>query len=242
MVVLADTGTGKTAVLQSIAQHSYPLPTLLFELELPDTLMFERFMQMVHGKTGQEIYHQAKSSAVPSHAALDHIYTCSKSKMDTVEMERIINEAELKIGERPVVIGVDYIGLLSGMGRSRYERISDSIEQLKVLAKATNTIVIVASQVHRKGQNDEDPEVFLHDAKDSGSVENSAGLVVGGWRDKLDGSVLHLKVLKNTKGKSGLVVHCNFFGERMHISEKSKIDDADIPPPLPPVPEHVNED
>ena len=43
MVVMSDTGVGKTAILQNIAYHADVESVLLFELELPNTLCFERF-------------------------------------------------------------------------------------------------------------------------------------------------------------------------------------------------------
>ena len=61
-------------------------------------------------------------------------------------------------------------------------------------------------------------EPKLHDAKDSGSIENSAGLVLGAWRP--DHGTMLIKVLKNTKGKSGIVIECNFDGSTMQLTER----------------------
>ena len=69
--------------------------------------------------------------------------------------------------ERPRLVLVDYIGLVHGAGKSRYERVSSVAEDLKVIAKVTQTIIIIASQVGR----DEDPEIRLSSGKDSGSLE-----------------------------------------------------------------------
>ena len=44
VTVLAATAVGKTVCLQNIAIAAAPIPTLVFELELPSTLIFERFV------------------------------------------------------------------------------------------------------------------------------------------------------------------------------------------------------
>lgn len=218
IVVMADTGVGKTAILQNIAYHS-KLPTLMFELELPGTLMFERFVQLEAKLPGDDVAMLYKRGTPPPWR-MDHVFVCSESKMNPAEMERIINLSELKMGIRPAVVMVDYVGLLSAPGASRYERVSAAAEQMKVLAKSTDVVFIIASQVKR---GDELDEVSLHDAKDSGSVENSAGLVLGAWRED-DGSTLKIKILKNTKGRAGRIIDCNYDGEKMSITEKPRIE------------------
>ena len=249
-VVLADTGAGKTAFLQHVAIAASPIPTLIFEIELPGSLMFERFVQMERRMSGSEVFAAYKhGSAVEwqSSPHLHHIFVCPNSKMNPMEMERIINQSELKIGRRPGVVLVDYVGLMAGRGNSRYEKMSDVAEQLKVVAKSTNTVIMAASQVARRGDA---VEVSLHDAKDSGSIENSAGLVLGLWREEsnsphdeastkagrkwgdnkthVGGNIMKLKILKNTKGPSGQIITCQFEGRTMSIREQTG-QDAGIP-------------
>lgn len=221
VVVLADTGVGKTAILQNIAVRSPDTKILFFELELPGPLMFERFIQIETKYTGNEVFQEYEQgrSIKWENASLQHIYTCSLSRMNPMEMERIINESELKIGAKPAVVMVDYVGLLQGKGSSRYERISEIAEQLKIIAKSTNTVIVMASQIHRKGGDAN--EISLHDAKDSGSIENSSGLVLGCWR--IEREKLCIKILKNTKGISGKIIHCKFDGEHMRITEDKEL-------------------
>lgn len=219
VVVMADTGQGKTAILQNIAYHAR-LPTLIFELELPGTLLFERFVQLETEKYGRDIEDAYKEGTPPNWRLfnrLNHIYVCPKSRLMPDEMEKIINMAELKMGQRPALVCVDYVGLVAGVGTSRYERVSFVAESMKVMAKATDTVVVLASQISRKT---EDGEVYLHDAKDSGSIENSAGLVLGAWREGEGGPIMKIKILKNTKGPSGRIVECDYAGEIMRITQR----------------------
>lgn len=215
VVIMADTGTGKTAIVQNLARHAYPMKTLLFELELADPLIFERFTQIHYGVSGQSVEEAFRNDInLETDDKLSHVFTCPVSKQTPETIEKLIIQSELKLGERPKLVIIDYIGLVQAKGEKRYERLSYVAEEFKRMAKATNTIVIITSQVHRKQDDD---EIYLHDAKDSGSIENSAGLVIGAWRESQEKMIL--KILKNTKGSSGWKIPCNFDGKTLRITE-----------------------
>lgn len=218
---VADTGIGKTAVLQNLSIKASPLPVLFFQMELPETLMFERYMQISSGRTGGDVFNSYKAGGKVDYNSqqLKHIFVCPLSKQDPESIEQMIIKSELKIGRPPAVVIVDYVGLVQGKGKGRYERMSDIAESMKRIAKSTNTIIVIASQIHRK----EGEEVSLHDAKDSGSIENSSGLVFGVWRDSENADIMKVKILKSTKGGGGRVVDCNFHGESLRITENIKL-------------------
>lgn len=224
VLLLADTGGGKTAMLSSIAIAANPLPTLMFELELPGELLFERLVAARTKFNCRDVetnYSTGETLGIPEMNRLfPHLFISWEPRVTVEQLESLIFRSELKIGQPPKIVLLDYVQLVQGKGGSRYEKISSVAEELKVMAKATRTIVIVASQVSRPSSDD--PEITLHDAKDSGSLENSAGLVLGAWRDEQDKTLLHLKILKQTKGFSGTEIHCNFFGEKMLINERSQ--------------------
>lgn len=217
-LIIGDTGTGKTAMLQNIAITS-GLESLLFEMELPMELLFERFFALRAKVSCRDIELEYKSNgAFDSDAIMQQfpkIYICPESKMTLDALESVVMKSELKIGTKPALVLIDYVQLIQGSG-SRYEKTSDVAEGLKILAKTTQTIVVVTSQVSRQS----DEEIGLHSAKDSGSLENSAGLVIGAWRDQSDAQLLKMKVLKCTKGGAGLTVDCDFDGEKMLICER----------------------
>lgn len=217
MTVIADTGVGKTAVLQNIA-HCIKLPTLFFEMELPESLMFERFLSMESKMNGKSIEKTYKQGGRLNHRNLSHIHVCPLSKLDPEKIEELIVKSELKIGVKPAIVMLDYIGLISDKGNSRYERLSAIAEKIKIIAKSTKTIIIIASQIHRQ-----EGEITLHSAKDSGSIENSSGLVLAASRDANDKEKMFLKILKNTKGTSGLSIPCWFYGETLQIRESARI-------------------
>lgn len=220
--ILADTGVGKTTILHNIAMKCFPLKTIVFEIELPGTLTFERFVSLQTQQPShliEKTYEEGRKIEW-KRTPLSHIFTCSKSKLSMEDIERIIINSPKKIGDKPAMILVDYIGLITGKGTSRYERMSFVAEEMKKIAKSTKTIIIMACQIHRKGE-DSTGEIYLHDAKDSGSIENSSGIVLGAWREGDNGEIMKLKILKQTKGKAGgYIVNCNFNGETSLITER----------------------
>lgn len=233
--ILAATSVGKTACLQNLAVAASPLATLLFEIELPGALTFERFASLAIQTPSAAIemrYAAGRLDTVPwrETGKLNHISVCSKSRISTADIERIILQAELKTGQKPVLVLLDYVGLIQGKGNSRYEKLSTVAEDLRIIAKSTKTIIVLASQTARKKADDQ-PDVSMSDAKDSGSIENSSSVVLGAWRDPHDKALLHLKILKNTKGPTGKVVICSFHGPSMVIKERQSefVSDADVP-------------
>lgn len=229
VLILADTGVGKTAIMQGLARSAGPLPTLFFELELPMTLMFRRFVQIETSCFAHEVERDYKSSderISDRFKGLQHIIVCPESGITPAQIESYIGKSELKFGMPPIVVCVDYIGLLKkGNTRSRYEAISDNAEQMKVIAKRTGTIIVLGSQIARPADKKESKDVALHDAKDSGALENSAGLILGCWRP--DANHLSLRILKNTDGYSGDIIKCDFDGPKMQITQSANQGDED---------------
>jgi replicative DNA helicase len=235
MVLIGDTGTGKTGILQNISRAARPLPTVMFELELPKEMMFERYVSMLTKMTGEQVEkaywnaHDSESFVPTINKELKNICVCPLSKLSVEKMEEIIMRAELKLGERPRLVLVDYLQLVSATGPNRREKISDVSEQLKIMAKSTRTIIIAASQISRPTNVDKDWEPNLHSAKESGSIESSCGFLLSAWQDFKEPGVLNMRVLKSSKGGTGTFVKCNFDGARMIITERSKISDTDVP-------------
>lgn len=225
-VILAATGVGKTAILSNLALVAKPLPVLFLELELPVEDMFERLAALktkmacakveeayrgTNNLQGREFYD----------ARFPKLVICDQPRLSIPDIERKIEACRLKIGEQPRLVLLDYLGLTSGKGQSRYDRFSQTAEDLRTCAKSTGTVIVVACQIGRKSA-EEGVEVHLTDAKESGSIENSASLVLGAWRDPEETTLMHLRVLKCNKGGSGLQIPCNYNLDTLAITERSR--------------------
>lgn len=224
VMIVADTSQGKTSVMQAIAVSARPLETLIFELELPLDTMFMRGVQMQRGCYQSDIIQAYKKDPKGRFAdkfdKLKHIMICPNSGLTMDDVERYIVKSELKFGNRPGLVFVDYMGLVrKDRSFSRYEAMAYSAEQCKVVAKRTNTIMVIGSQVSRpQGSKEHVQDVQIHHAKGAGELENSSNLVLGLSRP--EEGLLKMKVLKNTNGPVGAEIEFDFDPAKMQISER----------------------
>jgi DnaB-like helicase C terminal domain/CHC2 zinc finger len=229
VAILGGTGVGKTMILQNIAVSNPGVHTLFIEAELPAELSFERFAAIATDSTGahvEEAYRAEKTVPWRSTGKLDHIVCVHKARITPNMLAKIIDSTELKTCHRPRVVLVDYVQLIGADGGSRYERASMVMEEMKIVARETNTVIVIASQVGRPdAKKKENHEVGLTDGKDSGSIENSSGLVLGAWRDPEDTDRMWIRILKNTKGKAGLSIPCRV-KESLRIHEEENYQPA----------------
>jgi len=214
--VLADTGVGKTAILANIAYSQRPLPVIFFELELSPEAMAERFIARDTQTETLDVEKEVRNGIRHSVDGWAHVYTCPNTRIDVDYMEALVMRSELKIGRKPALVLVDYIGLIGGggSGGKRYERLSNIAEDLKRMARSTGTVVGMASQVRRDGDR---VEIGLHDAKETGSIENSSQLVMGAWRTSA--ADMTIKILKQTKRAGQPEIACHYDGNRQTIKE-----------------------
>lgn len=228
VMVMGDTGQGKTAVMQAIAKSATPSPTLFFELELPLTAMFSRSVQMEVGCHEEDVLHdykEGKFSMRDKFKNMRHILTCDRSGISMDYIEKLIMLSELKFGSHPTLVMIDYMGLVKSNNKSRYEAMAEKAQQAKVLAKNTNTIVIMGSQVGRPPQEKNDAgqyvrskrtKVSLHDGRGAGELEESSNLILGVTRP--EEQLLNIEVLKNTRGPVGGEVEFMFDGQKMQLT------------------------
>ena len=210
------TGSAKTMFAQNIARWARPLNVLIFEPELAREEMFERWVAMEMEEEMDNVYNRMSRVGDIKTEGLDHVYVCPYTRPTPNYIEETINRSELVIGSRPDIVIVDYIQLVHADGKcNRYERFSNVAEAFRVIPNNTRTIFIFISQVHRpdpKSKQSQQPSRF--DAKESGSIENSATLML----DIRSGDNSHEKiisVLKDTSsGMEGASAPVGFVGEK----------------------------
>lgn len=101
------------------------------------------------------------------------------------------------------VIFIDYIGLIKGNGRSRYEETTSTSIDLHTMAQSTKITIICLSQQGR-GADDS-----MHSLKDSGQLESDADMVLILSRRTADRTQAKwetdLTIAKNKKGRVGAI-------------------------------------
>lgn len=229
VTVLGGTGVGKTTVLQNICGAFPDIPMLFFQLELSPAAMFERMLVWKTKWTGEKVEEGYAKGSKIGKETLDKMFSklliCNESGLTIEKISQYVKRAELKLGEPPRLVLIDYIQLMEGKGDSRYERFSQIAEDARKMANALNLVVVMTSQIKRKNEEGS-PEVSKTDAKESGSIENSSSLLLGAWRvaQEEGDDRFFVKVIKNSRGASGLVVECNW--DKMRIVETSRIEEG----------------
>jgi len=229
VIILADVGAGKSCILQNIFAAMYPKVCMIFQLELPPDLCYERFAAMNNSMdcyTVEELYKNLNprdpNSKRPGTDGLEHIYTIAEPRVTLGDIEATVMAAkESKIPNmtgKPIAVGIDYLGLITGDKRgSRYEFTSEVANSFKPLAKTLDVALIVTCQIHRKNQ-DASVEVGMHDARDSGQIEGCGDVLLGAWREPDDRRHMKLRICKGRKDGDGEIVDALFDGRSMSIT------------------------
>ena len=101
------------------------------------------------------------------------------------------------------VVFIDYIGLIKGNGRSRYEETTSISIDLHTMAQSTGITIVCLSQ---QGRGSDDS---MHSLKDSGQLESDADMVLiltkkEDNREKAKWET-DLTIAKNKKGRVGAI-------------------------------------
>lgn len=132
-------------------------------------------------------------------------------QLSVAELPAALEAAHERLGIRPTILAIDYMGLLGwdgSPGATTYQRASDNARRLKDVALEQNVVILAASQLSRAaGTGTSKPT--LDALRDSGVIEEASDRILGLWRDEPiedengagDGE-LNVCVLKNRHGRS----------------------------------------
>ena len=79
---------------------------------------------------------------------------------------------------------VDYVQILKGQGRDRYEKITELSTALKRLSGQLNIPILALSQLSRQVESRDDKRPMLSDLRESGQLEQDADAVLFCYRDE----------------------------------------------------------
>lgn len=92
-------------------------------------------------------------------------------------------ECQRTLNKRLGMLVVDYLGLLSGNGRSRYEDVTDISIALKQISLELEIPVVCLAQLSRKVEERPDKRPMMSDLRDSGGIEQDADAIMLLYRD-----------------------------------------------------------
>lgn len=234
VVIMAETGIGKSALLQNILWKQ-GLPTMFFSTEMAEVLTFLRQLQCANGRTEQQIFSDYDSGEVDKE--LDVIFKGMEKcrflhgSIDIDDIGPYVQKCELETNEKVRIIAVDHLDYVRGNGKNLYEQKSQAMRELHNIAVRTQSVVFVISQVARP-QNLKSNEVCrptLHSAKGTGDIEQAADNVFSLWDPKktnteTDHPLTNRKmdILKLRRGVPGATIQLHFDGETMRIEQSEQ--------------------
>ncbi len=95
-----------------------------------------------------------------------------------------VKQAKAKMGGNLRLVIVDYLQLLRGTGRGRYEEITEISIALKALAMQLSVPVLALSQLSRAVESRDEKRPVLSDLRESGQLEQDADAVMFCYRDE----------------------------------------------------------
>ena len=216
LTIIAEPGGFKTAWLQNLLLAGAARTGfyhLFFSLEMPDEKVFEREAQIASGMTGRRVEQAYKDCGEEAKAIQAAIYkggsrgllVCDRPRLDLDKITRYIEQAGNKFGKINAV-GIDYLGLLAGPGRTLFEKTAHNAPEIKNIAKETNLPIIVLCQINREGAKSK-YDIEITDAKGGGDIEASADIMLGFYSDEDDNLIC--KGLKNRNGPKGFRLLCD---------------------------------
>lgn len=97
--------------------------------------------------------------------------------------------ARNEMGSVDLII-VDYLQLMDGPGKDRYEKITEISRGLKMVAKQMDVPVIALAQLSRSLESRQDKRPILSDLRDSGSLEQDADIIMFLYRPEYYGELV----------------------------------------------------
>ena len=220
VIVGASTSMGKTTFLSFLAKEIAVTRNVLFaSAEMNCDSLSDREVAQVIGVPTNRIrlgnYEPlmfTKIIEAVSEISERQVYLYDDTPMTTDKILQQALSMQARHGLGAVII--DYLGMLDDtFGRSPYERYSYISRKIKHMARKLDVPVIVAHQLSREHEKREDKRPYLHDLRDSGSIEADADDVLFLYRDNYynrevnpdDENITEIIVAKQRQGDNGIV-------------------------------------
>jgi replicative DNA helicase len=216
VVIAARPGMGKTALVVSIASTvSATTGTIVFSAEMPSSQLMRRCIAL-QAQISQGLLRRAdllNDDHWAAIAAAADVIGPRQLWIDdtaTPTLTHIRGEAlALKVRAPLGLVLIDYVQLVKGPGKNRYEELRDVAYGLKALAKELGVPIIVLAQLNRGVEARDQKRPQVSDLRDSGAIEEAADIVgllySEGYYDPNFSMpyVLECQIAKNRNGERG---------------------------------------
>ncbi len=192
ILLAARAGVGKTWAIQAWIESTLKLDpagaAVIFELEMLAWHLAERLAAHALSVSPADARRRAREGltsgdVVASAPSLDRLVV-SEAFVGVEQLPEAIEAATERLGVRPTLVAVDYLGLLRWEGSTAartYERASENAKRLKAIARSERVTILAAAQLSRDG-GDGSRQPTLDALRDSGVVEEAADRVIALWR------------------------------------------------------------
>jgi replicative DNA helicase len=222
ITILADTGIGKTTVLRKIIKTAASLgvPTLEFSIEMSA----ESMSQKIYSDLAQIPTTALRNGAIRN----DQWEKLAQARESYIDLPSLINDQVRNIEDiisisrnyyakygRIGIIAIDYLQLIESTRKElQYDdrrRFVYACNELNALKKELKTRIILLSQIGRNVKDRADKRPTLHDAAESGRIEQTSDILISAFRDEhynpdtTDRGIMELSILKGRSVPRGTI-------------------------------------
>lgn len=209
-VVGARTGSGKSVAGQNMISYAVErgFPSLVVSVEMPVVEVVSRIIaaqaHVDYGSITKRDF-SADGVRIDQYIANNRhlpMYLCDNP---TVSIEQIAAQCRMLKDWGLSLVFIDYAQLVSATDRkvSREQQVAHIVRQAKVMAMELGIAVILAAQLNRGAEDDENSETprppQKRDLRESGELEQSADVILLLYRSRFDARV-NVVVAKNRTG------------------------------------------
>ena len=204
-VLIGDTKLGKTAFIQNIVASLKGFSCLYLSLEVHDTLIFRRFLQIANGLTKYEIDKLFMDKEIDKinelQKSIDHINIMTVSP-EIDSMSDVITEVNPKI---VVVDTIDAIRV--NFNNDSFLKTEKIVNGLKQIAQNNNVIIIGVSHISKGASYGDTLDV--HSAKGNSAIEQKADKIIGIMGDR---DMSYKRIIKSlaSRDETGFNLACKF--------------------------------
>lgn len=190
---------GKSAVASSIATRAARAGAgvCIASLEMTPESMAMRIIAEATAERGSGVSYAAMRKGDMTEAEMRAVLSVTQNDLANLPIQFLppsyrdigaiyagVKQVQRRFAGNLGLVIVDYLGLIRGEGKSRYEEITNISIALKGLALQLKVPVLALSQLSRAVESREDKRPQLSDLRESGQLEQDADTVLFCYRDE----------------------------------------------------------